>query len=107
MTDDLTRAVKKLRGIQQDVERLKAARDEAGEVRFLRQTLDRCETDDSVDVDPDATVDDTTEAADSVATGPDAVVSDDISASDTTATTVGAVEQAVWGSAAWNEDYWN
>ena len=37
MTDDITHAVRRLKGLKEDVERLKAATDEAGELRLLRR----------------------------------------------------------------------
>lgn len=69
MTDqDLRRAAKLVRGLQEDVERLKAARDEEGEVRFFRLVEDDTTTGDAVAVGPDADVEDGTASDDTVAT---------------------------------------
>jgi len=68
MSSDLTEAVRRLRGLKEDVERLKAARDEEGELRYLRQITDTTQASDAVDVGPDAAVEDATQASDDVST---------------------------------------
>ena len=108
MTDPLQEAVKRLRNLRSDVERLKSGSRAGGVLRMLRQVSEKTAVDDTVETGPAAEVDDETHATDSVETGPSAVVSDDTSASDAVGTTTGAVEQATWDDgAAWGEDYWD
>jgi len=106
--DPLREAVKRLRGLRSDVERLKSGGRAGGVLRMLRRVTEPTVAADTVETGPDAEVVDETEATDTVATGPSAVVSDDTSASDATGTTTGAVEQATWDDgSAWGEDYWD
>lgn len=106
MTDPITDAVRRLKRLQQDVERLKAGTNEGGVPRVLRQLTDDTTAADTVETGPSAAVDDPTVATDTVATGSDATVDETASASDATSTTTAAVEQAAWSEAAWGEDYW-
>lgn len=46
--DDLTNAVRRLKALREDVERLKADRDEEGEVRLVRVVNERATTSDVV-----------------------------------------------------------
>ena len=84
MTDHLTEAVRRLRQLQEDVERLKQGRN--GEIRELRSIGDTAVCDDDVDAGADASVSDATGTADSVATGGDASVTDTTDSTDTVAT---------------------
>jgi len=75
MTDHLTEAVRRLRQLQEDVERLKSGGDE-GQVRELRRVDDPVAVGDVVVVGPDADVEDEVATKDAVAVGPDADVVD-------------------------------
>lgn len=67
MSDDLTEAVKRLLELKEDVERLKGATDEEGEVRILRVVQDDTTTGEAVNSRlNDAEVTDGTETGDSV-----------------------------------------
>jgi len=55
MTDPLTDAVRRLKKLQQDVERLKSAQDEEGEPRLLFQVSDRATASESTRTGPDVT----------------------------------------------------
>jgi len=107
VSDPLQEAVKRLRNIRSDVERLKSGSRAGGVLRMLRQVSETTTAEDTVETGPDADVDDSTVATDAVTTGSAAAVSDDTSASDATGTTTGAVEQAAWDEATWGEDYWD
>lgn len=67
MTDHLTEAVRRLRQLQEDVERLKSGGDQ-GEVRELRRVDETTDCDDDVEVGADASVDETTEASETATT---------------------------------------
>ena len=81
MTDHLTEAVRRLRQLQEDVERLKQGRN--GEIRELRSIGDTAVCDDEVATGADAAVSDVTDTADSVATGADATVDEAAACDDT------------------------
>lgn len=49
MADHVTEAVRRLRELQESVERIKADRDTDGEVRFLRDVLETSISDDDVE----------------------------------------------------------
>jgi hypothetical protein len=51
MTDPLTDAVRRIKGIQEDVERLKSGTDEEGEARLLFSVQEQAVADDDVTVD--------------------------------------------------------
>ena len=55
MTDPLTDAVRRLKKLQQDVERLKSAQDEEGEPRLLFQVSDRATASENTRIGPDVT----------------------------------------------------
>jgi len=74
MTDHLTEAVRRLRQLQEDVERLKSAR--GGEIRDLRIVENAATADDVVVVGPDADVEEIAVSDDLVAVGPDATAED-------------------------------
>jgi hypothetical protein len=59
MTDPLTDAVKRLKGLQADVERLKSGQNEEGEPRLLFQIQEAAVADETVTVAAGSTVDDT------------------------------------------------
>jgi hypothetical protein len=59
MTDALTDAVRRIKGLQEDVERLQAGQDEEGEPRLLFQIQEAAVGDDSVSVADGPDVDDT------------------------------------------------
>jgi len=107
MTDPITDAVRRIKRLQQDVERLKSGTNERGVPRVLRQLTDDTAIDDTVETGPAAAVDDSIVATDSVTTGPDAAVDETTGVSDATSTTTAAVERAAWNEAAWDEDYWD
>jgi hypothetical protein len=65
MTDDLTEAVRRLRQLQEDVERLKSGGDQ-GQVRELRRVTEPVASGETVTVGPDADVADGTTTADAV-----------------------------------------
>lgn len=85
MTDPITEAVRRLRGLREDVERLKAARDEEGEVRILRLVFDPLGIGDQAEATsserPDASdqlaVGDVADARDNDAAATDAAASGD------------------------------
>jgi len=107
MSDDLTEAVRRLRGLREDVERLKAARDDAGEVRYLRLFEDVADVEDIVDVTPDfetgevATTDDALDTATEVAEA-EVVVTSDESVGETD--TIG---KYYWNDQRWGVDGWD
>lgn len=81
MTDHLTEAVRRLRQLQEDVERLKQARN--GEIRELRSVSDTAVCDDDVAIGADAAVDERTVTADAATTGADAAVDETAGCDDT------------------------
>jgi len=81
MTDHLTEAVRRLRQLQEDVERLKQGRN--GEIRELRSIGDTAVCGDGVVTGADAAVTDTTDSTDTVATGADAAVDETAACDDT------------------------
>ena len=107
MTDPLGAAVKRLRNLREDVERLKSGSRREGLLRVLRQASDEAVADDTVSTGPAATASDEAHAQDSVSTGPAASATDDAAADDSVATTVSTAEGAAWNEGAWNEDHWD
>jgi hypothetical protein len=59
MTDGLTDAVRRLKGLQEDIERLQAGQNEEGEPRLLFQFQESGVADDTATVDSGPDVDDT------------------------------------------------
>jgi hypothetical protein len=67
MPNELTEAVRRLRQLQQDVDRLKSGGDD-GEVRELRNTSEIVDTLDAAATGADALIDQTTRSSDTPAT---------------------------------------
>ena len=84
MSDALTDAVRRLKALREDVERLKAAQNEEGEVRLFFPFEDRAEASDTVDVrGPEITAADVAAAADTIdVRGPGVVETDAAAATD-------------------------
>lgn len=59
MTDALTDAVRRLKGLQEDVERLQAGQNEEGEPRLLFQVQEAAVANESLAINDGARVDDT------------------------------------------------
>lgn len=91
MSNEITRAIRKLRGLKEDVERLKSGTDEEGQTRFLRLITDRIVVSDLVSTGKDAIVLDEVTVSDAVSTAKDAIVTDEV----VTADVVSAVKDAV------------
>ncbi|MFB1066436.1 hypothetical protein [Natrinema sp. H-ect4] len=99
MSNEITRAVRKLRGLQEDVERLKSGRDEEGETRILRLVTDRAVISDVVSTAKDAIITDEVTVTDAISTAKDAIVTDDATVTDQTATTTATTQPAYHGEA--------
>ena len=91
MTDPLTDAVRRLKELQEDVERLKAGRDQEGEPRIFLTEQESVDVADVIDI-----------VANDVAAAEAIVVADQI----TDIRSHGEVVDATWNSATWNvSDY--
>ena len=99
MSNEITRAVRKLRGLKEDVERLKSGRDEEGETRILRLVTDRAVVSDVVSTAKDAIVTDEVTVTDAVSAAKDAIVTDRAAVTDQTATASDTTEAAYHGVA--------
>jgi hypothetical protein len=64
MTDPLTDAVRRLKQLQQDVERLQSAENEEGEPRLFFTTQEQAVADETVKIGPDETQSETATATD-------------------------------------------
>lgn len=123
MTDPITDAVRRLKQLQQDVERLKAGQNEEGEPRLFVAETDRAAARDEENVRPndvaatelvtvadtlalrpnDVAAAETVRASDSLAVRDRDVAASETAAATDTLTTVGeAVTPAYWNEAAWN-----
>jgi hypothetical protein len=92
MTDGLTDAVRRLKGLQEDIERLKAGQDEEGEPRLLFSIQEQATATDVIRVGPDETQ---TETA----------VADDQQAGLRLQRTVN--DQGTWNSIGWSTSTYN
>jgi len=110
MTDPLTDAVRRLKTLQEDVERLKAGRDQEGEPRIFLTEQESVDVADVIDIVADdiaatetVVVGDVAElAANDAAAAEAIVVADQI----TDIRSQGEVVDATWNSATWNvSDY--
>jgi hypothetical protein len=99
MSNEITRAVRKLRGLKEDVERLKSGRDEEGETRILRLVTDRAVVSDVVSTASSAIVTDEVTVTDAVSAAKDAIVTDRAAVTDQTATASDTTEAAYHGEA--------
>lgn len=104
MSDDLTEAVRRLKGLREDVERLKAARDEEGEIRLFIQDADVAGATDAVAVrGSDLSALDVAVAADILnLRGPDISPSDAATAADGERVYGRDVTSARWNSGRYN-----
>jgi len=85
MSDALTDAVRRLKALREDVERLKAAQNEEGEVRLFFPSEDVAEASDTADViGGNVTVADVAAAADTVGVRGPGVVEADVATADDT-----------------------
>jgi hypothetical protein len=107
MSDPLRDAAARLRGLKEDVERLKSGRREEGVLRLLRQLIDDTTVDDVVETGPAASVHEETTTSDDVATGADASTSDATTSDDAAATFTSSIEPAAWDEGGWDEDAWS
>lgn len=89
MTDPIQEAVKRLRQLRSDVERLESANRSDGILRVLRQA------------------DEPTDVADIIETGPSATVDEPTTVADSDGTTIGAVQAGTWDAGVWGEDQWD
>jgi NDP-sugar pyrophosphorylase family protein len=103
MPNELTEAVRRLRQLQQDVDRLKSGGDD-GEVRELRSVSANTVTRDSVTVGPDALIDQTTRSSDDVVLGPTAVIDEGVGIRDAPDTDVTQADGLAYGSAEYDQD---
>lgn len=105
MTDPITDAVRRIKRLQQDVERLKAGTSEEGEPRLFVSEDDRAAASDESDVRPnDIAAAETARTSDTVAVRDrDTGASETAIATDSEAETVGeAVAPLYWNDGAWN-----
>jgi hypothetical protein len=86
MTDPLTDAVRRLKQLQQDVERLQSGEDQEGEPRLFFQSQDRAVAETAIELaGPDIEQVDRATADDAIAIGPDIVQSETATANETVA----------------------
>jgi hypothetical protein len=91
MTNNLTEAVRRIRQLQQDVERLQSGGGD-GEIRELRDIDEIVDSADLIVLGPDSLSDETTASADETAVGPDASINEATASAD--AATVAQVRKA-------------
>jgi hypothetical protein len=86
MTDALTDAVRRLKQLQQDVERLQSGEDQEGEPRLFFQTQEQAVAETAIEISgPDIAQAEQAEANDAIAIGPDIVQSETATAEETVA----------------------
>jgi hypothetical protein len=86
MTDPLTDAVRRLKKLQQDVERLQSGEDEEGEPRLFFQSQDRAIAETTIELAaPDIEQVERAVVNDAIAIGPDIVQSETATAEETVA----------------------
>jgi phosphoglycerate dehydrogenase-like enzyme len=84
MTDPLTDAVRRLKELQQDVERLQSAEDQEGEPRLFFQTQDQAVVNSAIELtDSDIAQSESARAVDAIAIGPDIIQSETATAEET------------------------
>jgi hypothetical protein len=84
MTDPLTDAVRRLKQLQQDVERLQSGEDEEGEPRLFFQSQDQAVAETAIELSgADIAQAEQVEANDTIAIGPDIVQSEIATAEET------------------------
>jgi hypothetical protein len=103
MPNELTEAVRRLRQLQQDVDRLKSGGDD-GEVRELRASTEVTASQDSATTGADALIDQTTRSSDAVVLGPTALVDDRVDIDDAPETDVRQADGLEYGSAEYDRD---
>ena len=104
MSDALTDAVRRLKALREDVERLKAAQNEEGEVRLFFPSEETATASDAVDLrGPEITAAEVATAADAIdLRGPDVVETDAATATDSGRVHGRDVERATWNNSGWN-----
>lgn len=103
MTNNITEAVRRIRQLQQDVDRLKSGGDE-GEVRELRDIDEIVDTVDQITIGPDALADETTASADATAVGPDALADETTDSLDDAVSRVRRVNAVNYDTATFDTD---
>jgi hypothetical protein len=73
MTDPLTDAVRRIKQLQNDVERLKSAENEEGEPRLFFNTQERAVATETIKIGPDETQSEIAVATETIKIGPDEV----------------------------------
>ena len=104
MSDALTDAVRRLKALREDVERLKAAQNEEGEVRLFFPSEEIATASDTVDVTgANVAAAEVAAAADALdLRGPDVVETDAAAATDSGRVHGRDVERATWNTSGWN-----
>jgi len=109
MTDALTDAVRRLKGLREDVERLKAAQSEEGEIRLFFASDELAMASDAASVrGADVTASDVAAAADALSLrGPDVVETETATATDAADVRGTTLTAATWNSAGYTTSTYN